>query len=324
MNALLGRSLRSLPAVGSAADRGGGHAPPARLTGRLAPWLTVAVATTLALPAIARSATLTVDDPLISIAECVDRSNQSVALSWDFSGSSGSTFDILGSNASGCSETDATTAVLVDGLSTSRTSYPQTGESAITLSDVLTAAGKSAGTCEGSDFRVYVCVRLMNSSGTAVTTASGAIKCQLERPPPPVGLSVSVGEKALYVSFTAGTATAEALASSKTYQAFASEGGVSHGSGETTSTSDVRIPGLENGTTYDVWVVAYSEAGNSSAASELSAGTPQHVLDFYDLYKSSGGSDSGGCSHGGAAGLLSLIAAGWWVRGTRPRERTRR
>lgn len=278
-------------------------------------------ATALALPVLARAATLTVDDPLISIAECVDRSNQSVALTWDFSGSSGSTFEILASNASGCSETDATTAVLVDGLSTSRTRYPLAGDSAITLSDVLSGAGKSAGDCQGSDFRVYVCVRLLNSSGTAVATASAAIKFQLERPPAPVRLSVAAGEKALYVSFSPGTATTAAPAASKTYQAFASAAGVTHASGETTSTSDVRISGLENGTTYDVWVVAYSEAGNPSTASELSAGTPQHVLDFYDLYKSSGGSESGGCSHGGLAGLLSLIATVGLVRWTRRRER---
>jgi hypothetical protein len=290
-----------------------------------APWSLVFPAAILAsvilVPAVARPATLTVDDPLISTAECVDRSNQSVALSWDLGSSSGSTIELLGSSASGCSETDATTAVLVDGLSTSQTYYPATGDAAITVADVLAAAGKTPGTCDGSDFRVYVCVRLLDGSGATVTTASAVIELQLERPPPPVGLTVGVGEQALYVSFSAGTATAAAPAASKTYQAFAAAGGVTHASAETTSTSDVRIAGLENGTTYDVWVVAYSEAGNASAASELAAGTPQPVLDFYEGYKASGGVEGGGCSHAGAPGVLGLVAAAWAARRALSRRR---
>lgn len=284
---------------------------------------TFAVAVALALPALARAATVTLDDALVSRAECVARSSQSVALSWDLGGSSGSTVEILGSNASGCSETDATTAVLVDGLGTSQTSYPQSGDATLTLAAVLSAAGKSAETCDGADSRVYVCVRLLDSSGTEVTTASATLSLQLERPPPPVGLSVSVGERGLYVSWTEGTATTDAPASSATYRAFASAGGVTHESSETSGTT-ARVADLENGTTYDVWVVAYSTSGNPSDASALSAGTPQPVLDFYDLYQASGGTEAGGCSHGGAAGLLSVVAAAWVVRGALSRRGLRR
>jgi hypothetical protein len=282
-------------------------------------WLGLAAA--LAAPAVARPATLTVDDPLISIAECTNRGAESVGLSWDLGSSSGSTVEILGSNASGCSETDATTAVLADGIATSQTSYPASGDAAITLADVLSAAGKTPGDCTGSDLRVYVCLRLLDASGSAVATASAGITFQLERPPPPVGLSVGVGEQALYVSFSAGSATTAAPAASKTYQAFAAAGGVTHASAESSSTTDLRVGGLENGTTYDVWVVAYSEAGNPSDASALAAGTPQPVSDFYDLYQSSGGAERGGCSHAGGTGELALVAIAWATR-LRARRRT--
>lgn len=273
----------------------------------------------LGLPIAARGATLSIDDTLISIDECLDRANQTVSLSWDLSGSSGSSMEILASNTSGCSTSSSsvTTAVLVDGLSTGRTSYPESGESSITLDSVLAAAGKSDPSCEGSDFRVYMCVKLLDGSGSEVATASSSIKFQLARPPPPIDVSVSPGEKALWVSWSAGSATTSAPASSKTYRAYASAEGATYASSETSSTT-VRVGGLENGTTYDVWVVAYSEAGNESARSELSAGTPQHVLGFYELYQSSGGRESGGCSHGDTAWLsmvaVLLIASLWLVR----------
>lgn len=50
----------------------------------------------LAVPTVAQAATLTVEDEVISIAECSDRSNQAVELAWDLSSSSGSSIEILG------------------------------------------------------------------------------------------------------------------------------------------------------------------------------------------------------------------------------------
>jgi hypothetical protein len=255
-----------------------------------------------------------VKDPLISIDECIDQASQDVELSWDLGSSTGSTVELLGSDAAGCAENDSsvTSGVLVDALSTSQTSYPASGDAAITLADVLSAAGRST-SCEGTDFRVYVCVRLLDDSGVEVTTASAAIKLQLSIPPPPKGLSVQSGERALYVSFSPGSATTAAPAGSASYRAFASAGGVTHRSSETTDET-ARISGLENGTTYDVWVVAYSSAGNESDRSELSAGTPQHVQDFFDGYQVAGGAERGGCGAGGRGGLLALLAAAWACR----------
>jgi hypothetical protein len=275
--------------------------------------LLAAALAALPLTAGANSLTLDDDDQTISIDECENRGSQSIDMSWDLSSSSGNSIEILGSNASGCSSDD-TTAVLVSDISTSQTSYPASGDSTITLSDVLTAAGKTIDSCSGSDFYVYVCVRLLDSSGTTVTTSTASIRFQLTRPPPPKDLTIGVGENALYVSFTAGATTTAAPAASKTYRAFASAGGSTFQSDETTSKSDLRIGGLENGTTYDVWVVAYSEAGNASEASEKSAGTPQPVSDFYELYKQQGGVENGGCNQGGDGSWPAFLLAAWVAR----------
>jgi hypothetical protein len=273
--------------------------------------LAVSLVVPLALvPTIARGLDVSVElsdgDALVSQAECIDRSSEEVDVTWDLGGASGTTVEILGSNASGCSESDATTEVLVDGLETSRTSYPGSGESAFTVADVLQASGESVGSCDVADFRIYVCVRLLDSSGSTVATGSAALRFQLERPPPPVSLVVTAGDSALHVSWEAGSATTDAPASSKAYRVFAAAGGDTIDSSKTDSTS-LRLGGLQNGTTYDVWIVAYSEAGNASDASEKSTGTPAPVDDFYEVYRKAGGSSQGGCQSTGAGELASAL-----------------
>jgi MYXO-CTERM domain-containing protein len=276
----------------------------------------------LLLPGNARaldvSLSLADGDALVSRAECTARSSEEVEVTWDLASASGSTVEILASDASGCSS-DATSAVLVDDLSTSRTSYPESGETAFTVADVLEAAGKSVGTCDGDDFRTYVCVRLLDSSGSTVATGTATLRFQLERPPPPVSLAVSAGENALHVRWAAGTATTGAAADSDTYKVFAAAGGTTVSSGGTTDTS-LRLGGLANGTTYDVWVVAYSEAGNASDASAQGAGTPAPVEDFYEVYRSDGGSEQRGCQSGDAGILGALVALALALR---PRRRPR-
>jgi hypothetical protein len=284
------------------------------------------------LPGAARALTVTLElddgDALVSRAECTDRASEELSLSWDLASSTGDSVEILASSASGCSETDATTAVLVDGLSTSQTSFPADGDGALTVSDALESAGKSAGTCDGDDFRVYVCVRLLDSSGETVATGSAALRFQLERPAAPVSIAASPGEHALHVSWSAGTATTGATAASATYQAFASDGATTVSSAETSDTS-LRLGGLANGTTYQVWVVAYSEAGNPSDASEAIQGTPAPVDDFFELYQKAGGSEEVGCGSGGLGGLgalAPLLALLPCLRAARrrPRRRSRR
>jgi len=286
-------------------------------------WLRLVLAAVALLPASAALASsLTIDDPLISAAECVDASAKELTLTWDLGSSSGATIDLLGSDTSGCPSSDATTALLVEGLDASRTGYPAAGEGAITLADLLAAAGDSAN-CSGADRRAYLCARLLDSNGSTVTTVSAMVNLQFSRPPPPVALSVTTGDGSLYVAWTAGTATTAAPATAASYRAFAAAGGASWSSAETAATS-ARIPGLSNGTTYDVWVVAYSAAGNASEPSALSAGTPWPVKSFIELYQEAGGVETPGCGSGGG-GDLALPLAGvalWRMRRRRRGERT--
>jgi hypothetical protein len=269
----------------------------------------------LAMPRLASAATLTLGDSLVSRTECADRASQEVTLAWDFTGASGSTYEIAASDVSGCpdssSSTSATTAVLVDGITASSTSgsYPGSGDAAIHLSDVLSAAGVASSACTAAaDSQAYVCVRLLDASGNVTATASARLRLQVTAPPPPASVAVTPGESALHVSWSAGTATDAAPASSKTYRVLATAGGVTKQSSETSDTS-IRFAGLEIGTTYDVQVVSYSEAGNASEPSELVAGTPVNVTDYWEAYKQAGGTESGGCSHGpgGVAALASVL-----------------
>ncbi|MFO0581685.1 MAG: fibronectin type III domain-containing protein [Anaeromyxobacter sp.] len=274
---------------------------------------TLALLLSLAAPAAARAATLALDEPVLGRAACGAASDTSVSMTWDLGTSTGASLELLGSDAAGCDETDATTAVLVDGLSTSRTAYPVSGDAAITVQDLLSAAGKATD-CTGTSVRVYVCLRLLDAAGATVTTASAALRLDFTSPPAPASVATVPGEGALYVSWAEGAATTAAPADSKTYRAYASAGGTTWSSAKTLSTS-ARIAGLEDGTTYDVWVVAYSEAGNESAASALTTGTPQPVEGFWDVYKASGGVEQGGCGQGGGgAALWALPVLGLLVR----------
>ncbi len=275
-----------------------------------ASWLLLAVSTAVS-PALAGAATLTLDDATISRAECVDRASQDIQLTWDFSSSSGAQYQILASNASGCSTSSSTSSIttgtLVDGISASSTSgtYPSSGDSALPLSDAFSAAGYSPGDCTGEDTQIYLCVELLSSSGDVVATASARLKVQLASPPAPTSVATTAGENALNVSWSAGTATSSASATSRTYRAFAAAGGLTFESSETSGKS-ARITGLDNGTTYDVTVLAYSESGNASDPSELTFGAPVAVNDFWEQYQQGGGSENGGCEHG-RAGPLALL-----------------
>jgi hypothetical protein len=84
--------------------------------------------------------------------------------------------------------------------------------------------------------------------------------------------------------------------------------------------NSVRVSGLENGTPYEVAVIAVGSDGLPSAPSKSSTGTPGPTLGFEDLYRADGGTAVSGCSVGGARGsgrgggavLVALLLA--WRR----------
>lgn len=284
--------------------------PPRARRAHRARLLALAAAAALA-PRPAAAVALTLGDALVSRAECVARASTELTLAWDLGTFTADHLQILASSSSGCADTTTTgitTAILVDDIDVGRTAWPVSGDTAITVKDALDGAGVSPGTCDGEDQALYLCVRAITSAGDTAANASAKLTLQLEVPPPPVIGTVEPGEQALWVSWTAGTAVADAAAASETYAVFASANGATVRSAETSATT-LRLGGLQNLQTYDVWVVAYSAAGNASAASALAAGTPQAVDDFWESYRAADGADQGGCASGGG-GALALAAAG--------------
>ncbi|MBM4342077.1 MAG: hypothetical protein FJ100_01675 [Deltaproteobacteria bacterium] len=89
------------------------------------------------------------------------------------------------------------------------------------------------------------------------------------------------------------------------------------------TTKYYQIKDLTNGTPYYVVVTAVDDHGNESGYSELGKGTPIDVIDAWQHYQTSGGTEEGGfapCSAGARpaaggwwlAGLAALLAIGGW------------
>src|SRR5215472_675002 len=91
-----------------------------------------------------------------------------------------------------------------------------------------------------------------------------------------------------------------------------------------TSNSNVKVGGLQNGTTYEVYLTALDAAGNESDPSGTARATPVASAGFFGTYKQEGGQEQGGCG-GLIPGALSLplIFSGYrWLRSRRscPRD----
>jgi hypothetical protein len=67
------------------------------------------------------------------------------------------------------------------------------------------------------------------------------------------------------------------------------------------------INGLVNGTPYEVSAFAVDAAGNQSTDSAIVTGTPIETTGFWGNYQNGGGMETGGCSVGGAGGLLAGV-----------------
>ena len=277
-------------------------------------WLRLALPAALAMwlvPPAASALSLTIDPQYVSREDCRLRSSVELTMSWDLGSVTADHLELLASNTSGCADTSdgssITTRILVDSLPTGQASYPASGDAAITIAEILQGAGMDPGSCDGSDSYAYLCVRAVTSSGSSAATPSARLTLQLERPPAPIDVVVQPGDQALFVDWTKGSTTTGATATAKGYRVYATHGGTTVTSGKVTATS-LRLGGLVNDVSYDVQVVAYSEAGNASDASATATGTPQAVTDFWGAYQAAGGQEQGGCS-GGSAGVFSLLLA---------------
>lgn len=67
------------------------------------------------------------------------------------------------------------------------------------------------------------------------------------------------------------------------------------------------LKGLTNDVVYEVRARAIDAAGNQSDFSEIKTGTPTATAGFWAAYKNGGGTETGGCTAGGAGGLLGGV-----------------
>jgi len=150
---------------------------------------------------------------------------------------------------------------------------------------------------------LYICVTWLSGS---TGTANAQLKVDADAPNPPTITGVDPGDGALTPHWSQPSGGA---ADATSFTATASSGGNPVSSCTVTGggSTSCRIAGLQNGTTYDVTVVAYSVTLNPSPASDPPAqGTPVPVDDFWRYYRKQLGQEEGGCGSG-AAGLLALL-----------------
>ena len=265
-------------------------------------------------------------DEYVNAAQCTGAETTPTALVWNTHVtalfSQGGTYRLFasskqpgttGTDANYCPETDDTANGVRAGqvgADLDATSQAVTASKDFSPLEMVRAAGYDA--CDAtSEKTIYLCVHWYDASGARNGWAKGTVKLSLTTPAAPVAVSVTPGDSALNVGWTAGTGgavdAAEYSVVATTTDARDPTG--THAFPRTNDTS-YRARGLVNGVTYSVVVFAYSKAGNPSQASTAVPGTPLPVSDFWDVYRQSGGTESGGCASGpaGAAALLGSAA----------------
>ncbi len=164
--------------------------------------------------------------------------------------------------------------------------------------------------CDAVDATRYVCLRL--SGGMVEVTASLEVVVDTVRPSAPQVDRIEAGDSLVRVEWSyPGEAPADLFGHRIRYRIAGSMDEPSEG--PTLTPASLRsgtLTGLENGVTYEVWVVAVDDVGNVSSdpASGVLA-TPAPTRDFWEYYKSKGGQATGCQSGGGDAGWLALFGA---------------
>jgi len=253
-------------------------------------------------------------DEVINTKECAGTVPSSITLAWQADGTPTTGVWRLKATKGACADTSGLVDLVGSDIATNGSASGSYG-TAIPVGTIvallsLDACNQAATTTQ----TIALCVK--NFSGTNEVTngpkAVGSIVLDTRRPQPPTAVTASPGEGALDVNWTRGSAVpVDSDSYTATVQACPSVGGrPCNGATKTCnaspgSTTNCRISGLTNGTEYEVTVVAFSAALNSSERSGFAYGTPVPVDDFWRRYQP--GQESGGCGSGGA-GLLALLA----------------
>ncbi|BDG08880.1 fibronectin type III domain-containing protein [Anaeromyxobacter paludicola] len=244
-------------------------------------------------------------DGYVNIAEC-QGSTDNLTAAWSGVTSTSTNLSLYVSDTSGCIDTgSSSTTVRGTAIDASASASGPSTNPVTTASNAASLAG--LGGCNTYQ-PIYFCLFDGAPSSTTLV-AQGSIQLDGLRPAAPDIQSVTPGNAALTVYWTAGTGSdGGTTGAAKSYEAHAvnaSNTSEDHSQTVTSGTS-VRIGGLQNDVTYNVYVYALSAGGNYSAASAAVQGSPIPVDDFWTSYKNAGGRDSGGCSSG-AAGAVALL-----------------
>lgn len=288
----------------------------------------------LAAPALAAAQAageVTFDDAVVNAAECAPGATTTVILTWNPAFQTDKSlvpgvYKVLASNTKPPDTgdrfcpADAPTAATpvhtaqVGANVTANVSAPQSAT--LNTADFVEAAGLEACSVT-TDTPIYVCVEFQPYKSGSTTElldrtgwAVGKLTLTLSKPAKPVITDVKFGDGALNVFIDEGTGGA---ADTVAYRVVATttdpaDPEPTHDTGRVTaSDGEIRIDGLVNGVTYTVEVYAISGAGNESEKSAPAEGTPDGVMNFFELYRSKGGVEQGGCGTG-SAGTLALAA----------------
>jgi hypothetical protein len=139
--------------------------------------------------------------------------------------------------------------------------------------DVSAATATITNLTNGTTY--YVWVKAKNSAGTSSFSpaASGTPQAAVTAPDAPAAPVVTAGDGQLTISWTA----VEGAVAYEVWHGTADSAGNAQKSGEDETAAAKTITGLDNGTTYYVWVKAKNSAG-TSGFSPAASGTPQAAV----------------------------------------------
>jgi uncharacterized protein (TIGR03382 family) len=257
-----------------------------------------------------------------------DCGNRRVVVTWTSTGTACQELALWLTEGSECKET-------ADAQTTTRrtlTSVPQTtlnssrtGTFEFSVSELpFSGQGGDGGTgsCGVLDveqqFRVCGSTKATDFVGacsTTVTKASpGKLTYDAKAPPAPTIESVSQLDQALRVQITG------AIDVNQVRLVVLRDG--LEVTRKTQGPGSIQVENLTNEVTYQLEAYAIDAAGNVSATAATAEGTPIKTLGFYEKYRQSGGTETGGCgaTGGGLAGSAMLAVLGFWLSSRRNRS----
>jgi hypothetical protein len=199
-----------------------------------------------------------------------------------------------------------------------------TGPFNINISALPAFQGSDAATCgaPGTEVTHRICGAFTFSSFTCgngnqviKATTPLTLTTDAKAPPPPVLGEVAAQDRSLVVPFTVDSEAAEVQLE---FRALLPDAGVAEDfqSGPSVAPPSVgkaELKNLINGTTYQIRAVAVDSAKNISDFSIPVTGKPIATDGFFEIYRNSGGAETGGCSTG-LGGLIGWVSAlGVWA-----------